>query len=221
MNRSVLPVAALCAAVLAIGASDALAGTYTFTNITGNNAGNAAAGEAQLSLASFAHANPLLVRFTLTNAAGGLASSVKQVFVDDNAGVLASLSGFNATPGVSFVSGSHGAQPGGANVDFSADHALGARASSPPPANGINPGETLDWVYTLAAGKTFADVEAALTSGLLRFGVHMIAFPNGGSEGFVNDVPPDSPPDLEIVPTPLAGAMGAAGLGLVIARRRR
>lgn len=205
-----------CAALLTLGGS-ALAATYSFSNITGNSATNAAAGEAQLSLSTFAVANPQLVRFTISNAAG-MASSVKNVFVDDAAGVLASVNSFTATTGVSFKIGTNGSLPGGNSLatTFAENHSIGVRANNPAPSNGINAGETLDWTYTIAAGHTLADVEAALDSGMLRFGVHVIAWADGGSEAFVND--PGTP---NLIPTPLAGMMGAAGLGVVGARRRR
>lgn len=214
MNRY-LTTFGVAAAVLT-GASSAA--TYSFTNITGNSATNAAAGEAQLSLTTLAGANPQLVRFNLNNAVG-IASSVKNVFVDDSAGVLASVNGFTATTGVSFTSGTNGSLPGGNGVGFDEIHSLGVRANNPAPHNGVNDGEMLDWTYTIAAGYTLADVEAALNSGELRFGVHVISWAEGGSEAFVTSGDPDGEP--EIIPAPLAGVMGGAGLGLIAARRRR
>jgi MYXO-CTERM domain-containing protein len=197
--------------------SGAFAATYSFSNITGNSATNAAAGEAQLSLSTMALANPQLVRFTLTNAAG-MASTVKNVFVDDASGILVSVNGFNATAGVSFKIGTNGSLPGGNSLaaTFNENHAIGVRANNPAPSNGVNNGETLDWTYTLANGFTVADVDNALASGMLRFGVHVIAWADGGSEAFVND--PGTP---NLIPSPLASLMGAAGLGLLGARRRR
>lgn len=216
MHRRFVAAAVLAPALLP---AVALGGTYSFSNITGNSATNAAAGEAQLSLSALSMANPQLVRFTLTNAAG-VASSVKAVFVDD-AGLLGGVSGFNATSGVSFRVGTTGSLPGGNSLsnDFDEDGALGVRARSPSPSNGVNPGETLDWYYSLKAGKTFEDVLAALDSGLLRFGVHMTSFTNGGSEAFVSM--PNDPGEPNVIPSPLGGAMGAAGLLALAARRRR
>lgn len=208
---------ALIAAAIALSGA-AHAASWSFTNITGNSATNAAAGEAQLSLSVFATANPQLVRFTLSNASG-LASSVKAVFVDNTGGALSAINGFNPSPGVTFVAGTNGALPGGNTVGFNESHPLGVKAPNQPPVKGINPGETFDWTYTLASGVTVADVEDALNSGLLRFGVHMIAFPNGGSEAFVTT--PNPPSDVEVIPAPLAGMTGAAGLALLASRRRR
>lgn len=215
MNKSFL---IGCAAAVAFGGS-AFAATYSFTNITANSATNAAAGEAQLSLSTMALANPQLVRFTLTNAAG-MASVVKSVFVDDASGVLALVNGFTATTGVSFKVGTNGSLPGGNSLaaTFNENHAIGVRANNPAPSNGVNNGEMLDWTYTLASGYTVADVDAALESGMLRFGVHVISWPDGGSEAFLND---PGTPNLNLIPSPLAGVMGAAGLGLLSARRRR
>lgn len=209
------------AGIVAVGiASSASAATYSFTNITGNSATNAAAGESQLSLTTMTGANPQLVRFNLNNASG-LASAIKAVFVDDGAGVLASVSGFTATTGVSFRIGTNGSLPGGNDLadSFAENHAIGVRANNPAPSNGVNAGEMLDWSYTLAAGKTLADVEAALNSGELRFGVHVISWGDGGSEAFVTT--PNDPGEPNIIPSPLAGAMGGLGLGMIAARRRR
>lgn len=207
-------------AAAAIATPFASGATYSFTNITNNSATNAAAGEAQLSLTTLAGANSQLVRFQLSNAAG-LASSVKNVFVHDALGILASVSGFNATTGVSFNIGTNGTLPGGNSIAtvFVEDHAIGVRARNPAPSNGVNPGETLDWNYNLAVGYSLADVEAALNSGALRFGVHLIGLPNNGSEGFVTT--PNDPGEPNLIPTPMAGMMGAAGLGIIGARRRR
>jgi hypothetical protein len=213
MNKTLL---VGCAALVAFGGSS-FAATYSFSNITGNSATNAAAGEAQLSLSTMAIANPQLVRFTLNNAAG-MASTVKNVFVDDASGILASVNGFTATTGVSFTVGTNGSLPGGNSLatTFNESHAIGVRANNPAPSNGVNNGEMLDWTYTLASGYTLADVDNALASGMLRFGVHVIAWADGGSEAFVND--PGTP---NLIPSPLASVMGAAGLSLIGARRRR
>ncbi len=202
-----------CAALFTLGGS-AFAATYSFANITGNSAANAAAGEAQLSLTTLAVANPQLVRFQLSNAAG-MASSVKNVFVDDASGILASVNGFTATTGVAFGIGTNGSLPGGNSIAtvFIENHPLGVAANNPAPSNGVNPGEMLDWTYTIANGYTIADVEAALDSGLLRFGVHVIGWGDGGSEAFVTQG--------NMIPSPLAGMMGAVGLGAIGARRRR
>lgn len=209
-----------CAAAIALSGVAASAGTYSFTNLTNNNAVHAAAGEAQLSLSTFAVANPQLVRMTLSNAAG-LASAVRAVWVHDTAGVLASLNGITPTSGVSFNFGSGGTLPGGENASpaFVANHALGLTADPPPTQSGINAGETLDWTYALTGSNTLADLDAALNSGALRFGVHLIGLPNDGSEGFVTT--PIDPDPFNVIPTPMAAMMGCVGLGILGARRRR
>ena len=70
-----------------------------------------------------------------------------------------------------------------------------------------------DKALWMAAFARPADVEAALDSGLLRFGVHVIGWGDGGSEAFVTQG--------NMIPSPLAGMMGAVGLGAIGARRRR
>jgi hypothetical protein len=79
----------------------------------------------------------------------------------------------------------------------------------------VNPGEFLQIVFNLQAGKTLADTLTALSlagqPGGLRIGIHVQGYGSGGSESFVNNVP-----------EPGTFALVAAGmLGLGIARRRR
>jgi hypothetical protein len=204
---------------IAFAGAAASAGTYSFTNLTNNNAVHAAAGESQLSLSTFATVDPQIVRISLSNAPG-LASAVRIIFADDNAGVLAALHSISNTASVDFNAGSSGSLPGGNSVSFVEDHTLGLTADPPPTQSGINPGETLEWTYTLSGSNTLADLDAAMIAGTLRFGVHLIGLPNNGSEGFVTTTPND-PGELNLIPTPMAGMMGGLGLGILGARRRR
>lgn len=60
-----------------------------------------------------------------------------------------------------------------------------ADADSPPPAKGIGPGEFLGVVFDLQPGATYQQLLAGLDAGVVRIGVHAIAYASGGSESFV------------------------------------
>lgn len=217
MNTTTRAAAAGIAALSFAGLAGAA--TFSFTNITGNNATHAAAGESQLSL-DVLSAGPGVAQFVLSNASSGMASSVRGIWIDNAGGVLASIAGIVTAPGVVYTAGSSGSLPGGESVSFSATHALGLKASSPAPAKGVNPGESLTWTYNIAGGFAFADVIDAMNSGDLRLGLHLIALPNNGSEGFVT-TPNDDDTPTDMIPAPMSGLLAGAGLFAVGARRRR
>lgn len=126
--------------------------------------------------------------------------------------------------------------PGGNNVnpDFqvTAGAALDTQGNQ---QNGVNNStESLGVLFNLKAGKTYADVIAALVSGALRIGLHVgDADGNGGSLAFVNGGPqcvgtncgpPPPPPPPNSIPEPssmaLLGTM-FAGVGLLLRRRSK
>lgn len=88
-----------------------------------------------------------------------------------------------------------------------------ADADNPPPAKGVNPGETLGIFFALQGTQTYADVVNELASGQLRVGLHVQAFDGGGSESFVN------------MPVPVPAALWLFGSGLLgligFARRKK
>ena len=164
------------------------ASLYNFFNITNNDAGDAAIGEAQLSVdVTDPGGNQAL--FTFLNS-GPEASSIADVYFDDNSGQLFSIASIdNSFSGVSFSEGaSPGNLPGGNTIGFSADFS----ADSDPPAqpNGVNPGEELGVLFNLAGGSSFADVIGGMNSGDLLAGIHVQGFASGGSESFVTPIPP-------------------------------
>ncbi len=219
MNQFV-KVAALAASVALAGATSAAALTYNFTNVTNNNATNAAAGAAQLSV-DVTDAGAGKVAFTFNNA-GPLASSITDIYWDDQSGSLGTRGAITASTGVSYSWGaSPGNLPGGNTIGFSVSP-RGAAADSDTPIQpmGVNPGEWVKLIWSLASGKTYADVLAALNfggdrAGSMRIGIHVQGFSNGGSESFVNSTPPAP------VPVPAAGLLLAAGLGAMGVMRRR
>ena len=203
--------AALAVAALTVFAfaRSAAAATFGFSCITNNNAGDCAAGTAQLSV-DVTDAGGGLVLFTFNNA-GPAASSLADVYFDD--GVLQTLESIINSPGVSFSEGASPPDLPGGNVlspPFSAD--FSADSDAPVEANGVNPGETLGVRFGLLPGASFADVLDDLGDGSLRIGIHVQALPSGGSEAFVNTPP---------LPEPGALALVALAAGLVALRPRR
>jgi uncharacterized protein (TIGR03382 family) len=199
---SVLAVAALT------GAAHATVITYNFSDITHNDPGAAAAGEAQLYV-DIDPAPGSQVSFTFHNL-GPLPMSITDIYFQG--GPMLGLATILDGAGVDFVPGAQPANlPGGNNITppFVATQAFSAQSAPPVQPNGVNPGEQLELRYTLQSGKTVTDIVNDLNSGALRIGLHVQGFANGVSESFVNSVP-----------TP--GALALLGLsGLFMFRRRR
>ena len=193
---------------------------YGFLCITNNSAVDAAIGEAQLFVEVTDQGTndqgDNVVRFTFTNTGAG-ASSITDVYYDDGAllelvQLIDADDGTGGDAGVDFSEGANPADlPGGELLDppFHVTSGFAADSDSPPPANGVNPGEWLGIEYTLEAGKNFSDVIAQLNDDTLRIGIHVQDFDGGGSEGFVH------------VPAPGAAALGLAGIGMVGWLKRR
>jgi hypothetical protein len=147
----------------------------------------------------------------------GAPSSVEQISIDG-------LSGFSKLTGsgTNFVEANSPNPknlPGGntANPAFVADFTYEAVADNGlgftgKPQAGINaPGETMEFYKAVS----YNDTIASMANGSLRIGLHVIAFENGNSATYLNNLTP--------VPEPHAWAMMVAGLGLLGARafRRR
>ena len=193
---------------------------FTFVGLSNNSATNTLIGETQLSV-EVNDAGGGQAWFTFYNS-GPDPSSITQIYFDDGpagTGVLASFAAIdNSDPGVNF---SLGATPGNlpagndATPTFTATTGLTAGASAPPPQNGVNQGESLGILATIAAAYTYDDVLNALGLGALRIGLHVQAFADGGSESFVTG---DRPP---VVPAPGAILLASIGLGTLRALRSR
>jgi hypothetical protein len=185
--------------------------TYSFVNITNNNAGDAAIGETQLFVELFDLAPQ--VSFVFTNA-GPQASSITDIYFDD--GSLLGIASVDDThPGVEFSElASPPKLPGWATVipPFVTTAGFSADSNSPVEPLGVNPGEYVGIAFDLQTGRAFDDVISELASGELRIGIHVQGFASGGSESFIND---------GVVPAPGAlvlCSIGAGGLGWL--RRR-
>lgn len=192
--------------------------TYSFRHIVERKDGpaefgNGAIGEAQM----FVNARDLgvsQVLFTFTNT-GPYASSITDVYFDDD-GVLSGIASIgNSDPGVSFSQfASPSSLPGGRNLTPPFVTTRGFSVDSDPPVrpNGVGPGELLGITFSLANGRIFDNVIAALGSGDLRVGIHVQGFANCGSESFVNN---------NVIPAPGALVLGTIGLGSISWLRRR
>jgi hypothetical protein len=194
--------------------------TYSFVNVTNNNAGDAAIGEAQLFVELFDLGTQ--VNFTFTNI-GPAASSIADVYFDDGS-LLGIASIDNSDSGVQFSELATPSElPGGNTVSPPFETTAGFSADSDPPvqSNGVNPGEYLGIIFDLQPGAVFDDVIGDLASGELRIGIHVQGFASGGSESFINDGIVDGD-DNNVIPAPgalLLCSIGAGCLGWL--RRRR
>lgn len=186
--------------------------TYSFTQITNNNAADAGIGEAQLSVELFDEGDS--AKFVFGNS-GPLASSICDIYFDDGLSPLFDTSLAladidNSDPGVAFSPiATPGNLPGGnaAPWNFSTTAGLSADSDAPAQPNGVNPGETVGLTLTFADGSSFADLLNEMATGDFRIGLHVQGFPSGNSEAFINN------PGTPVVPAPGALLLAAIGLG--------
>lgn len=188
-RRIALLIAMLAVTMSASARADSV--SYAFFNITNNNAGDAAIGEAQLSVeVTDIGVDANEVKFIFSNS-GPDASAINAIYFDDGT-LLGIASVDNSDDGVSFSQDAAPPDlPGGENLvpEFNVTAGFLADADNPAPTNGVNPGESVGIVFDLKSGKTFDDVIEDLQTRRLRIGLHVIDFESGGSESFVNVVP--------------------------------
>ncbi|HEX9756173.1 MAG TPA: hypothetical protein VGB26_00060 [Nitrospiria bacterium] len=146
-------------------------------------------GEAQTSF-DITEPTPGTVRFTFTNV-GGIPMKIATVYFDDmNGDLQGPMTFIEAGSGIVDFEEEFGPKdpPRGANLippfvsEFSAEKVDGD-------VDAVDPGESLGVEFTIAGGKTFADILDDLGSGALRIAEHVINFAstNGSSEAFVNN----------------------------------
>ncbi len=180
----------LCAAVIlgilpTLATATPVVETFGFYNITNNDPGDAAIGEAQLFVdVSDESADQML--FTLRNT-GPEACAISEVYFDD--GMLLGIADIiDNPPDVVFVQDASPSELPGANLlDPSFETTLDFLAESvpPPPHKGVNPGEQVGILFDLQPAETYQNVIDELNDGGLRIGIHVIGFCSGGSESFV------------------------------------
>lgn len=201
-------------AAVAFASAASAGATFGFTNITGNNAGDAAIGEAQFSV-TVIEESAGFVQFKFMNS-GPEDSSLVQLYWEDTTNLLSSITGWSTTSsGVDFSGGS--AKPGhlpGSSPKIN-DFSIQAASKGGKSKNGVGAGEDVTVRFTSDVDNYYSKVVEAIESGELIIGTHAQAFVSGGSESFITGTPHTA------VPSPTAALAGLGLLGLIAARRRR
>lgn len=156
----------------------------------------------------------------LFNNLGPVTSSITNIYFD-NGPLLAISPPLESHEDVSFELGSEPSRlPGGASLDprFVTDIEFNTSVEQNT-ADGIEPGQWLEILFSLKVGQTFNTTIAALLSGALRIGLQVRAIgASGESAQFVNSPTPiPLPTGLVLF---LSGLAGIGFLGRYKARRR-
>lgn len=216
--------------------ADFISHSYGFTRITTNGSEDPSA-QIFFEVRNFSGGEPdgpaqqalpgaQWVSILVRNVAGGMSSSIAETYFED--GTLLDLHTIISGPGTTYIEGANPPDlPGGEQFSFVATTLFSAEAA-PGNANGINPGEWVEVLFTLQNGYVYGDVLAAIAAGqqytkngykqypgelTLRFGIHVRSIGSAGeSEGFINSIPLPAPFGLALA--------GLAGV-VIISRRKR
>lgn len=207
MKKYGILTALLVGAALLLMVSPVQADLIGFEAITNNSPVDPGFGEAQMFF-EVGDQTPT-VTFHFMNL-GPEESSIEQIWFDDSAWNLfdtSSVTGFFTDNGVAFAGSVGDANfPGSEGYDWTTSFYY--QAAPPPAHTGINPNEEIIFSLLLMPNYTYNSVMAALASGDLQVGIHVISWADGASESFIN-----TPPPGDQVPEP--ATVGLLGLGVV------
>jgi hypothetical protein len=147
------------------------------------------------------------VQLTIRNAAGGAQSSITDIYFDDSAHILSSMTIVNSS-GVSYSNGASPTNlPGIAAAGVSFTPRYSADSDYPTITDGVNPGEYVNFRFKA----DYNTVVQNLTTNCLRLGVYVQGYANGYSESFISTTTP--PPGA-----PAPGALALGFMGLIFTR---
>lgn len=218
MNKIIILVASFVLALLLSPVEASV--TYRFTHIVESGDGpgelaNGDVGQEQIRV-EVAEYSSRQILFTFTNT-GSTASSITNIYLDDDAMFRTAMALFDADDnigdaGVDFTQNAFEAVdpfelPGAELIGFETATALSADSDLTVPDSGVDPGESLGVLLNLSNRTlAFSDVINALDTGVLRIGIYLQNFPDGGSEAFVTRV---------ANPVPGSVILTGIGMGLV------
>ena len=206
--RGALRCALLPAAVLILGSAAAKpvqANTIHYLHIFTDNGGFADHPGVLLTLETWQQGE--LACFEFSNDST-IDLAIAGVFFEQ--GPLTAFDSLIEGPGTQFSwPASQNDLPGGNTLVPPFDTWFSADAAPPPPKNGINPGESVTFLFEMSEGVTVREIGDQLAAGAVRVGAHVIGFPDGSSESAVT------------APEPSTGLLLLAGLCLTWSPRRR